>query len=702
MSVCPYCRRELVSLAADGLCPFCRAPLSLEALDPAAWAAAGQAYEDEPAEDAPAVIRASLAAYAARLRQQREPETARALDGSPLADVAGAAASPPMGTVYLPAGGIPLADLPPAGPQFPAPPSTGDRPPPSLTQTFALDERDTDATGIFPSLVQVPPQGPSEIAKTQDFADQITNSLTAMWHEKFDPAVTPRQTLKAPDAGGGASSSRLVIKTRAFEADAAEPSVGPDYELLNVIGEGGMGVVYEARQTSIDRTVAIKMLKGNIAADASHRDKFLSEAVVTGDLDHPNIVSVYDLGSNEAGALFYSMKRVQGTPWEKVLPAKSLPENIEILMKVADAIAFAHSRGLVHRDIKPENVMLGDFGEVLVMDWGLALPTRDFRKLGLLSASSAMGGTPAYMAPEMATGPIDLIGPASDIYLLGAALYEVLTGKAPHTGRTVMECLLAAAQNKIQPTNQTGELLSIALRAMAKAPAGRYSTVRDFQAAIREYQSHSESIVLSSRAEQDLVEAEAQDDYQIFSRVIFAFEEAVALWSGNERARAGLVHARLAYGRRATAKGDLDLAASMVAEGDDADYVALRLEIKRAQQERDARQQRLRNAKRMALALALLVIVGGTFSFFRIRSERDRSRDAELQARDAEQMALRAEQEAIKSEQQALKAQTEEKASAKKALLAADRAEKAKVQALKAEGQARLESERARLAKDAE
>ena len=138
-----------------------------------------------------------------------------------------------------------------------------------------------------------------------------------------------------------------------------------------------MGVVYAARQASIDRTVAIKMLKEK-AADEHQRRKFLSEAVITGDLDHPNIVPIYDLGTNQEGALFYSMKRVQGTPWDERIRQLSLTENLEILMKVADAVAFAHSRGVIHRDLKPENTMLGEFGEVLVMDWGLALPTSRF------------------------------------------------------------------------------------------------------------------------------------------------------------------------------------------------------------------------------------------------------------------------------------------------------------------------------------
>lgn len=110
-------------------------------------------------------------------------------------------------------------------------------------------------------------------------------------------------------------------------------------------------------------------------------------------------------------------------------------------MRVADAVAFAHDRGIVHRDLKPENVMLGAYGEVLVMDWGLAMPMPQFRKRRTL-AQPSMGGTPAYMAPEMATGPLERITASSDIYLLGAILYEIITGRPPHPGRKVKECLL--------------------------------------------------------------------------------------------------------------------------------------------------------------------------------------------------------------------------------------------------------------------
>ena len=130
------------------------------------------------------------------------------------------------------------------------------------------------------------------------------------------------------------------------------------------------------------------------AVEADRRHQFLSEAVVTGDLDHPNIVPIYDIAVTPDESLFYAMKRVIGTPWSKVLSDKSLDENLDILLRAADAVGFAHTRGVVHRDIKPENIMLGDFGVVMVMDWGLALPTEQFEKIDSIRAHRGTGRDP--------------------------------------------------------------------------------------------------------------------------------------------------------------------------------------------------------------------------------------------------------------------------------------------------------------------
>jgi hypothetical protein len=175
-----------------------------------------------------------------------------------------------------------------------------------------------------------------------------------LWRGTYSPSSSPYMTIKHAGVGSEQSTESVVVKTRVVIKQGKHSYERPDYTLLDKIGEGGVGVVYEATQTSINRTVAVKMLRAHTAKDQDAREKFLTEAVVTGELDHPNIVPVYDLGADEQGAAFYSMKRVEGTPWSKVIGERGLQENLEILMKIADAVAFAHARGVVHRDLKPK------------------------------------------------------------------------------------------------------------------------------------------------------------------------------------------------------------------------------------------------------------------------------------------------------------------------------------------------------------
>ena len=204
---------------------------------------------------------------------------------------------------------------------------------------------------------------------------------------------------------------------------------------------------------------------------------------------------------------------------------------------MADAVAFAHAGGVIHRDLKPENVMLGDYGEVLVMDWGLARITPEFAHVDAVYQADSLGGTPAYMAPEMAKGPVESINKTSDVYLLGAILYEIIGGQPPHSGRDVMQCLMAASQNRIDPIRYDGELKEIALKAMATQQEDRYQTVKEFQEAVRVYQSHSESLVLTAHANQNLQKARASNDYQLFARALYGFQESLTLWDANHRAR---------------------------------------------------------------------------------------------------------------------------------------------------------------------
>ena len=443
--------------------------------------------------------------------------------------------------------------------------------------------------------------------------------LGTLWASCVEPNDRPNMTLKS-GAGQANTVINVVIQPRKFEAPGKVSAGTADYELIELLGEGGVGVVFAARQASIDRTVAIKMLKGSLTNDVNHRSKFLSEAVVTGDLDHPNIVPIYDLGSNHSGALFYSMKRVRGTPWSKVIQEKLLTENLQILMSVADAVAFAHARGVLHRDLKPENIMLGDFGEVLVMDWGIALSTPEYTKHKAMTQTASMGGTPVYMAPEMASGPLEKITSASDVYLLGAILFEIITGLPPHTGKDVMSCIVAAMRNEIQPTNLSGELLDVAYKAMATKPEDRYASVQEFQGAIRDFQSHSESIVLSTRAEDELTKAKQTRDYQDYARSLFAFAEAADLWDGNSRARDGVQNASLAYACTALEKGDFDLGLSLL-KPDNPQHAGVYKQLADAQKERDARQQRLKNLRRVAVALVAAILLIVSVAYFSISAK---------------------------------------------------------------------------------
>ena len=325
------------------------------------------------------------------------------------------------------------------------------------------------------------------------------DSLNRLWSATITPGATPETTLRHRSRTPAAAlEAHLNTRSVGTTDNPAAPS--QDYTVGNVIGEGGAGVVYEATQTCVGRTVAFKTMRKTTSQSVLHRASFLREAVITSQLDHPGIVPIHELGIDQDGHVFYTMKRVQGTAWSETIREKSTDDNLEALLRVADAVAFAHDKGIIHRDVKPSNVMLGDFGEAYVVDWGLAVhigePSGegppDGGNGGALcaakrsSAIHGIGGTPAYMPPEMAKCEATRICAQSDIYLLGAVLYEVLTGSPPHAGRTVLECLENAAANRIQPTDKSGDVMDIAYKAMATQPEDRYESVRDFQKLLRE------------------------------------------------------------------------------------------------------------------------------------------------------------------------------------------------------------------------
>jgi len=299
------------------------------------------------------------------------------------------------------------------------------------------------------------------------------------------------------------------------------------YDVGRVVARGGMGAVFSAKEAATGRTVAMKRILDS--ADEESGARFLTEAKVTALLEHPNIVPVHDLDVDARGRVFYTMKLIKGETLGDVLERIEegdeatirqypLGELLNIFQKVCDAVAFAHSRDVLHRDLKPDNIMIGEYGEVLVMDWGLAkilarrLPRRtqasslleDDPSDGFHTMDGMVIGTPQYMAPEQAEGHINQIDQRTDIYALGGILYHMLTLRPPVLAGNDTAMIKAAAAGEIPPPAELvkkvvlphspggrvpGSLSAVAMRALSKARSGRYPTVQSLRQEVVAYQT---------------------------------------------------------------------------------------------------------------------------------------------------------------------------------------------------------------------
>jgi serine/threonine protein kinase len=260
------------------------------------------------------------------------------------------------------------------------------------------------------------------------------------------------------------------------------------YRAVELLGSGGMGSVYLADDRELDRQVAVKVLSV-IDPDGSAAARMMQEARILGRLEHPGIVPVHDVGTLPDGRCFYVMKRVRGERLDRhVAIARPVSDLLRIFERACETVAFAHARGVVHRDLKPDNVMVGEFGEVLVLDWGVAK---------LLDAASAAGalppgaasplpgttrhgtvlGTPGYMAPEQERGDVDRIDARTDVYALGGLLRFLLTGVAPRDGADT-------AEPTRSPRPMPRRLDAICRKAQAIDPAARYASAAALAAEI--------------------------------------------------------------------------------------------------------------------------------------------------------------------------------------------------------------------------
>lgn len=334
-------------------------------------------------------------------------------------------------------------------------------------------------------------------AVTREHPD-LADDLRFVW-----PAVLIAEEVARP------ATPSLAATILSLEAQKPPASSGPlprtfgDYELLDELGRGGMGVVYKARQHSLGRTVALKMILNADVASPSELGRFRSEAKAAARLDHPHIVPVYETGECE-GRPYFSMKYIDGPTLAELATPNPLPSRqaAQYVLKVAEAVQHAHDAGILHRDLKPSNVIVDRDGEPHVSDFGLAkrvpaLPVDGARTqapadVSVKTQSGTIMGTPSYMPPEQAVGNRGAFTPAGDVYSLGAILYYLLTGRPPFLAASSFDILMQVLEQDPLPPrllnpNVDRDLETICLKCLQKPPELRYSSASELAGDLRAY-----------------------------------------------------------------------------------------------------------------------------------------------------------------------------------------------------------------------
>ena len=507
------------------------------------------------------------------------------------------------------------------------------------------------------------PDPQSASAPQADLLDPRATLIAPQPSESPETVINPAAAQEAAEIYAKGLNTAIPPRTISREET---PNQIQDYKVEQKLGAGAFGVVFSALQVPLDRSVAVKVLTDTTDAPLERRQRmkneFLREAQFTGRLEHPNIVPVHDIGLtvNAEGQAnpFYVMKEIRGKSWLETIREESRRENLKIFKSVINAIAFAHDRNIVHCDLKPENVMVGEFGEVLVVDWGQAID---------LSSPDTIrpGGTPAYISPEMARYWCDLylkykpespareeVGFRSDVYLLGSLLFEVVTKSPPHVGEegeSAYQIIRRAAKNEVADYQRhiDDELMQIALAAMRLGDRSPIETIDDLSKAIQLYEDRLSSIELRHRAQRILKSAKAKSDYDEFQRARFAFEESIEKWDGNKLSRKGLRDARLSCAELALKDQNFDLGIGMLEEPDTPEEKSVRQQLVTGKTKRDRRKKLVRY---LAFGLASSIIVGLALNAFMI-SENFKSlklRDVAIaKKKEAEASTLRAEQELL-------------------------------------------------------
>ncbi len=374
--------------------------------------------------------------------------------------------------------------------------ATGDFTPPTPTASaipgqivaIATQDSDTEADSEPNRTVSLGPSdlnrtaslGATETDRTVSLSPTETDRTVSLGATETDRTVSlsPTETDRTVSVAGSSSPSKVSSPTRSGNDG---PSI-PGYEILGTLGRGGMGVVYKARQSGLNRLVALKMIIGGSHAGSRQLARFRIEAEAVAQLKHPNIVQIYDIGEVD-DMPYVSLELLEGGDLDDRLAGTPQPgvQAAELMATLARAVHAAHQARIVHRDLKPANVLLTADGVPKITDFGLAkrLESDDNQ-----TNSGDIMGTPSYMAPEQAMGRTKDVGPAADIYALGAILYEVLTGRPPLKGETVIETVRMVVHEEPVPPSRlvprlARDLETICLKCLYKAPEQRYATAEE-------------------------------------------------------------------------------------------------------------------------------------------------------------------------------------------------------------------------------
>ncbi|QED28740.1 serine/threonine protein kinase [Microvenator marinus] len=363
----------------------------------------------------------------------------------------------------------------------------------------------------------------------------------------------------ALEAEFGGVDPNETVRNRGLEEVSSPsdlPSVGMGglFALNQMIGQGGMGEVRRAMQVGLERDVAIKKTRTDRSDDAAHTS-LLREARAMGHLEHPNIVPVHVIARDEEGNPFVAMKYIHGrTLADLIVPergAEKIDAFVDALISVCHAVSYAHSRGILHLDIKPANIMLGEFGEVYLLDWGSAVNYRDGGLSGLprIEEMKTVLGTPCYMAPELVTED-EKVGPEADVYLLGGVLYSGLCGRVPHKGATGTEVLMASYYGRIAPLGQDTDpgLRGICEKALARYASERFRSAEDLRQALVQWRESRAVNRILANARRQLtelkrlvsVDSAPADVYRVFGAARSGFEYVVGAIPESAAGREGL------------------------------------------------------------------------------------------------------------------------------------------------------------------